>query len=287
MTASVEVSPGLDLLDGDLTARVEALGLQRNVAELRERGYTVVEGAVPDELIDRLRARIVELVAEQTASGADTAVGGVFSESAWKLLGRGRVFEEAVCSPAWVTLNEVMLGKGWQIQVCGGTVKSQAATEMPLHTDSSHQREPFGETCFGLTSLWALDDWTDEGGATRLVPGSFTRRRSPKPGEGAGETVPLECPKGSIMFWNAATWHQAGIRSIPGIRVGLHTPCTHLSLRTLESYQDLPEEIVDRNPPVFARMIGRLDAYGRQGPTFIPQAELMQMLEWALTPGYE
>jgi hypothetical protein len=274
----------LDLLEGDLAQRVEALGLTQNVIDLSTKGYTVVEDAAPTEFFDALRERIVELVDEQRAAGAVTSVGDIFSESAWLLLGRGRVFEEAVCLPKWVTLNEVVLGKGFQIQVCGGTVKGQGAPAMPLHTDSSHQAEPFSEQAFGLTSLWACNDWTEDGGSTRLVPNSFRQRRNPQPGEGEGETIPIECPKGSILFWNAATWHGAGARTVPGTRIGFHTPCTHISLRTLESYDHLSDEIVDRNPAVFARMIGRSDAYGKQTETTIPVMELAQMMQWANSP---
>jgi hypothetical protein len=283
-TDSVAVASA-DLLESDLRERVAALGLESNVAELRVRGYTVVQNAAPMEFFDQLRARILELVDEQDGAGVDSGVLGYYDKSAWLLLGRGRVFEQAVCNPVLVTLNEVMLGKGFQLQVCGGTVKGEGSPAQPLHCDAGQLREPFGTQPFGLTSLWACDDWTAEGGATRIVPGSFQKRRSPVPGEEPHE-VPIEFPKGSIMFWDAAMWHHAGEKTTPGLRVGFHTPCTHLSMRTLESYDHLSDEVVDRNPPVFGRMIGRQDAYGKQTETVIPFMELARMMQWSMESKY-
>jgi ectoine hydroxylase-related dioxygenase (phytanoyl-CoA dioxygenase family) len=108
------------------------------------------------------------------------------------------------------------------------------------------------------------------------------RLRPPISGEGVDETIPLECPKGSIMFWNAATWHGASSRTIPGLRVGFHTPCKQVWLRPLESYTDLSDEIVSRNPPVLGRMIGREDVFGKQTPTATAPAETFRrMAEWS------
>src|SRR5262245_39679610 len=113
----------LDLLEGDLADRIEALGLEQNAADLALKGYTVVENAAPPELIDRLRARALELLEEQRAAGAERKSGAVFEESAWMLLERGRVFEEAECNPKFVALNEFMLGKGYRSSTRGVTLK--------------------------------------------------------------------------------------------------------------------------------------------------------------------
>lgn len=302
--ATAAMSHEIDLLEGDIDARISALGLEQNVADISTKGYTIVRNAAPLEFFDRLRSRIIELVDEQRSAGSRTAVGThdtlnarhgsaegreageVFDESAWLLLGRGRVFEEAVCNPYFVTLTEAFLGKGFQIQVCGGTVKGQGSSALPMHTDSSNQAEPFPPHAFGLTSLWACDDWTEEGGSTVIVPHSWKKGRSPLPGEAEDMGIPLECPRGSILFWNAATWHGSLPRKIPGLRVGFHTPCTHLSYRTLESYDHLPDEIVNRNPPVLGRMIGREDSYGKQTETTIPFEQMARMATWRKGPRY-
>ena len=286
------VQEDLDLLEGDLGDRIRTLGLEQNAADLALVGYTVVRDVAPLEFIDEIRARILELVDEQRAAGNEPKEGGPFEESAWMLLKRGRIFEQAACNPKLVALNELMLGKGWRAGVVGGTVKRGGTPPMPLHTDhiATGIREPYPQQCEILTSLWTLDDWTEEGGATRLVPRSNRLRRAPRGGlggnsagsvpEGDDQAIPVECPKGSLILWDGATWHGNCARTITGDRVSFHTPAQHLARQTLEDYSDLPDEIVERNPPVFARMIGRGAPWGKQTFTSPPGLEIGQMWLW-------
>jgi hypothetical protein len=277
----------VDLLEGDLGDRIRALNLEENAAELVAKGFTVVENAAPAEFINRLRRRIVELVAHQEGSGdpnlEDENDHGVYERSTWKLLGRGRVFEEAVCNPKFVALNELMLGKGYRIGLCGGTVMRGGAHPLRLHSDLYDIRQPYPEQCEVLSAIWTCDDWTEAGGATRIVPGSFKYRRPPKPGEGEDEAIPVECPKGSIILWDGATWHGTCGRTLPGERVAFRVPNKHFTRQTLESYEDLSAEIVERNPPVFSRITGRSAPYGK-GTSAV--ADLGSLFEWMSAPSY-
>ena len=60
-----------------------------------------------------------------------------------------------------------------------------------------------------LTPLWALSDFEDDNGATRLVPRSHLRPEMPRPGE-AHETIAAEMPAGSVLFLHGSTWHGGG-----------------------------------------------------------------------------
>lgn len=269
----------LDLLEGNLLERIRHLGLERNVADLALQGYTVVENAAPLEFFDRLRERILELFEEQSQrkkNGEPLA----YMDTVWMLLGRGRVFEEALCNPKLVALNELMLGKGYQIYTLGGSVKRQEAPAQVLHNDYNAIRPPYPIHCQVFTSLWCCDDWTEDGGATEIVPGSFRWRRRPGPAELETKTVPIECPKGSIIAWEGASWHRGPSRKLPGVRVGLHIPHSRLAVRPIDSYADLPDEIVARNPPVFGRMIGRQDFFGKTTVEGPDMQGLLRMQPW-------
>ena len=62
---------------------------------------------------------------------------------------------------------------------------------------------------------------TDEGGATRVVPGSKGLRRHPTPEELEDlEHIPIETPKGSVAVWDGAVWHSGGIQDYTGYSNG-------------------------------------------------------------------
>ncbi len=68
-------------------------------------------------------------------------------------------------------------------------------------------------------AMWALDDFTIENGATRLVPGSHTwaRDRAPCPGEAA----PATARAGSLILWLGGVLHGGGANASTAIRRGV------------------------------------------------------------------
>jgi hypothetical protein len=249
----------------DLDERLASLGLSGNADDLVERGYTVVEDAAPPEFFDRLRARIIECVVE------------VEAPLTGKLLSRGRIFEEAVCNPRLLALAEVTCGRGFILSQMLGTVRPQWDQGMPLHTDYDLIRDPFPPHAQTMTAVWACDDFTREGGCTWVIPGSHRLRRHPADGEVGDEAVAIECPRGSILIWDGATWHGSHSRRAPGERVALHVMFNRMALRPFEAY-DLPRETIDRNPPEFASLLGLNDPFGK---STVYGADL-ERLEWAL-----
>ena len=50
--------------------------------------------------------------------------------------------------------------------------------------------------------VWALEDWHEASGPTWLIPGSHKFRRPPRHGENHPPGVPIEMPKGSVVFFS-------------------------------------------------------------------------------------
>ena len=67
--------------------------------------------------------------------------------------------------------------------------------------------------------MWALTDFTEANGATRIVPGSH-REESPTYG-GDYASVPAEMAKGSVLIWDGALWHGGGANVTDARRTGI------------------------------------------------------------------
>lgn len=88
----------------------------------------------------------------------------------------------------------------------------------PLHGDWKKPRPDFPKVHL-VNSIWALDDLCKENGAPRIIPGTHLRPELPEDVlEDTEATHPqevyLECPAGSIMIFNAHTWHGGTINYI-------------------------------------------------------------------------
>jgi hypothetical protein len=239
----------------DLEHRVRRLGLERQVAELAERGYTVIERAVSDEMADELR----EVVQREVLAHHPFTTNG--------LLLRDRLFEEVALHPLACAAVESVVGRGFLLGAMSGTYKEAGPGAIGLHADYPLIRNPFPE--FGLIAVacWVLDDWTEDVGPTWVIPRSHLHRRSPSRGDTREGGVPILCPKGSIALWGNGVWHWQGDRSAPGARVTIHVTYNRLFVRPLDDLSAVDDEMYARNPPAFATLMGCDDPFGKSSYT--------------------
>src|SRR6516164_2102876 len=94
-------------------------------------------------------------------------------------------------------------------------------------------------------------------------------RRPPRPGEGNDGAVPIEMPKGSVVYFTQGVWHRQGDRTEPGDRVTLHAHFNRGILRSLEP-KKTDVQMLHRNSPRLCEMLGeddwfdKLSAQGRE-----------------------
>jgi len=92
----------------------------------------------------------------------------------------------------------------------------------PLHADSGAIADEQGY--WVCNSVWMLDDFTPENGATRVVPGSHRWRRVPAAGmydSYPGERL-VTGTAGTVVIMNAHMWHGGTINRTAAPRRAMH-----------------------------------------------------------------
>jgi len=227
------------------------------VALLEQQGYAVVPDVVPLDLVRRLRARILVLGEEDRAAGLRTMSFGEQTQLVWRVVCRGPEFETALQLAELHRLMGYLLGSGFRLSVANASILWPGAEPQLLHSDNVLVPEPFPVWPLTATAVIPCDDYTGENGATLVVPGSHRLHRHPLRGEGVDRVVPIEAAPGSLVVWNGNLWHQSGRRTAPGERVVFHANFCCLHMATYESYDDVPDDLVERNGPEFAELLGR------------------------------
>jgi hypothetical protein len=240
----------------NLPERLARQGLTRHAEELRTQGYTILERAMSEAFTDELRATILDRIAE---TSPDSSEGG----SAGMLLERGAIFEETALQPYLLSLAESLCGKGMLLSQLLAVKAVKGGRAIGLHTDYVHFPEPFPETPHLCTAIWAMEDFTVDGGCTWVVPGTQRMKRHPTPHDDLSQAVPLIMPKGSIAIWDGALWHWQGERKLGEERVTLHSTYTQSILRPYDDYLGIDPEILDRNPPELATLTGQDDIFSK------------------------
>ncbi|MGA1371832.1 MAG: phytanoyl-CoA dioxygenase family protein [Pseudomonadales bacterium] len=256
----------------DLAHRAARLGITRQVREMEEQGYTVLEGAISPAFADELRDATLQALLPHHGT-----------QLQWMLY-HGRAFERVVQNPKLMTLIDVSLGRGAVIASLSAIRRGPGPGFIPMHTDYSMIPEPYPEFAMTGVGVWAMEDWTVASGPTWIVPGSHRLRRGPRRGEGIDAGVPIEMPQGSVVFFTHGVWHWQGDRTEPGERVTLHAHFNRGILRGLEP-KKIDIQMLYRNPPRLGEMLGeddwfdKLTAAGRDHTRAAYMARLHQFSE--------
>jgi ectoine hydroxylase-related dioxygenase (phytanoyl-CoA dioxygenase family) len=104
--------------------------------------------------------------------------------------------------------------------------------------------------------MWALTDFTEENGATRVVPGSHLSDHSPDYGR-EYDSIPAEMSKGSVLVWHGSLWHGGGANRTDERRVGIAMNYCAGFIRQQENQQlGVPREIAAHFSPRLRELCG-------------------------------
>ncbi len=207
----------------DLPRAGAEIGVAAAAEILRREGVLVLENLLEPDVLETIEDEL-----EPWFDAAHHGRGPFFGRSTRRFSG---LFAKAP-STADLALHPLVLGvmeqvlKGSDMAPCADTIElsiTQAIGIEPgepaqfLHRDDMMFAFPHDFELMA-NAIWALDDFTEENGATRLIPGSHkTREVPPQP----GQTIQATAPKGSAVLWLGGTLHGGGANNTDRIRRGV------------------------------------------------------------------
>ncbi len=176
--------------------------------QLDEQGYLILPGLIPPAMLEALRRRVDELFAEEGDRAGWEFKTEPGARRLANLVDKGEIFERVILMPEVLEAMECVLGPRFKLSSLNVRSADPHTDEpQPLHADSGAIRDELGD--WVCNSVWMLDDFTPENGATRMVPGSHRWRRLPPPGMyGPHPDEQLVTgAAGTVVIMNAHMWH--------------------------------------------------------------------------------
>jgi ectoine hydroxylase-related dioxygenase (phytanoyl-CoA dioxygenase family) len=225
--------------------------------QLDEHGYLVLPGLMTPELLAALRRRIEELFAAEGVRAGSEFKQEPEARRLANLVDKGPIFEGVILTPRVLECMAHILGPHFKLSSLNArSTDPHSASGQPLHADSGAIADDQGY--FVANSVWLLDDFTPENGATRFVAGSHRWRRLPEADfyHPHPDQQLVLGKAGDVVVMNAHMWHGGTANCTAAPRRAMHVYYTR-SDQPQQQYQKrwLSPEVQARLSPEGRRIL--------------------------------
>jgi ectoine hydroxylase-related dioxygenase (phytanoyl-CoA dioxygenase family) len=238
-----------------LTTLTDA-GADEVLAAIERDGAVILADVLDEEHLERVLGEIMPYV-DATGPGRDDFSGRLTTRTG-ALVARSPACRELILNDTVLQAAQRFLSP-WctrmQLHLSQIIRLRPGQTAQPIHRD----RWAWGTYLQGVepqfNAIWALTDFTEENGATHVVPGSTTwpDQRRPEPQEVARAVM----ARGSVLLYTGSVFHGGGANDSRGDRIGANLTYTLGWLRQEENqYLSCPPEIARTLPKPLQDLLG-------------------------------
>ena len=194
--------------------------------QLDRDGYVVLADAMGPELLRELREAIHAQFEREGERAGHEFKTEEHARRLANLVNKGEVFRRAILLPRMIECVRHVIGADAKLSSLNARSTDPHSDEgQPLHVDMSALPDERGY--WVCNTVWLLDDFTPDNGATRVVPGSHLWRQRPQdaladPMAPHPQEVLVLGKAGSIAVMNSHTWHGGTANRTPAPRLAMH-----------------------------------------------------------------
>jgi len=218
---------------------------------LQKHGYVMMEDII---CVDACAAIKSELLPLLTHTGRN-AFEGIKTQRLYATLTKTRVCDALAVHPRILALLDQMFMPNYllsQLQVIN--IQPGEAAQF-VHHDDGFYPLPRPRAPLGAASIFAIDDFTAENGATNIIPESHKwGDRLPTDDD---KLVPAVMPKGSAIFYGGTFWHGGGANNSDADRLAITCQYCEPWVRQQENYTlGTSKDIVREMSPELQSLLG-------------------------------
>jgi ectoine hydroxylase-related dioxygenase (phytanoyl-CoA dioxygenase family) len=220
---------------------------------LDEDGYAIVENYLSPDDVAAKRADLERILASNPTGRNDFE--GFSTQRIYAVFAKTRTFDTQATDPLILGACEHVLGPGFQLSAPVGISIGPGEKAQPIHRDDGVYPVARPHRELVLNTMWALDDFTTENGATIVIPGSH-RWIDDRPTADT-KTFQAVVPAGSVMLFVGSIYHGGGANQTDRPRLGVILEYCAGWVRPQENHiLGVPKEIVATLDPRLQELLG-------------------------------
>jgi hypothetical protein len=182
-------------------------------------GFTVVDCVLTSDEVGELRELVTEFAEKIGVESRHRGLAGHLAN----LVTLSPAFFKVIDHPDVLPLVEAIMGRDLILGSLNARIVRPGDGIQTLHSDVPLALHRYGtEPPVMMNTIWPLDDYTVNNGATRLVPGSHqSHLQEPPPGFDVNYEIQAEVCAGSVIVINGQTWHGGGANGTDASRTAM------------------------------------------------------------------
>jgi hypothetical protein len=200
---------------------VVGTSIRTDVDHLYQHGYVVVPGLLSGDLIHRIKTELAPYLRGTLRGRNDFE--GFETERVYALLAKAPVIAELVEHPRILPIVDRLLAPNYLLSANLAIQLYPGETRQPLHFDDGFYKVSRPRRAFGISTIWAIDEFTTDNGATEIIPGSHLWGGE-RPAEDDPRIESVIMPAGSVVVFMGTLWHRGGANRSAAPRLAITPP---------------------------------------------------------------
>ncbi len=179
--------------------------VEADLAILERDGYLILEGLLSPQECAKIRAGVTPLLARTGRNPFE----GHRTQRVYSVLNKTRSCDRTVDHPRVLALLDRLFLPNYLLSMLQVINITPGEDAQLLHPDDSFYPVPRPRPALGAATIWAIDEFTEQNGATVVLPGSHRWDDTRRPTQD-DERRTAVMPPGSCVFFLGTLWHGGG-----------------------------------------------------------------------------
>ena len=198
---------------------------------LRTHGYVILPSLLSPTEVETVRS---ELAPHLNHFGRNPFEGHR-TQRVYALLAKAPSIAPLVEHPDVLALIDAFLAPSYLLWGGLAINKHPGEVRQDYHVDDEAGAPPRPRPPQGVSTMWALDDFTEDNGATEIIPGSHRFGPDETPAADDARTFKAVMPAGSCLVWQGTLFHRGGANQTDRTRLGITLQYCQPWLRQIEN----------------------------------------------------
>lgn len=233
-------------------ATVPADVVEHDLTSVERDGYVVLPELLGADDLTAAREALTELLGPSGRNNFE----GHRTQRAYSLLAKTRATDRMVEHPRVLALLDRLLMPNYLLSQLQVIRILPGESGQLLHADDLFYPIPRPRPALSAATMWAIDPFTEDNGATVVLPGSHRWGEGRRPTDDEPR-LPAVMPAGSCVFFLGTLWHGGGANISDAPRMAVTAQYCEPWLRTQEAFTlSVDRDTARAVSPDIRRMIG-------------------------------